>query len=85
MVAEVDGDKAYTPRSGIALTGDQGGFNFAPFVIAPRSGWWVESWLEGRARLVFYAFLEEVAHPASSGAWWFGVVGLRCGVGVVGV
>jgi hypothetical protein len=41
VVAEVDADKAYTPRSGVLLTGDQGGLIFVPFVVAPRSEWWV--------------------------------------------
>ena len=77
MVAEVDGDKAYTPRSGVALTGNQGGFNFVSFVVAPRSERSVKSWLEERARLVFYAFLEEVAAPPS--------FGVRSGVGNTGI
>ena len=41
MLAEVDADKAYNPRSGVLVTGDPRGFDFVPFVVAPRREWWV--------------------------------------------
>ena len=66
-VVKVDANKAYAPRSGVLVACYEGGLNLVPFIVTSSGGWWIASWIEGRARLVFYAFFEKVAVPSSFG------------------